>query len=270
MGLFEGKKGLICGVFNSDSIAWSISHRLLEEGATAGFTHLPDKDRPKNHGRVEQLISPYGDQAAFLMPLDVTIDDHIAAVAKKTADTFGKIDFLIHAIAFAPPEDLKKETILTSREGFLTAMNISVYSLISLSAAVRDLLNPGASVLTLTYFGGEKCVPGYNVMGICKAALDSTVQYLAYDLGLQQARCNAISAGPVRTISGRGAGVDKMLQLYEAVAPLQRNITADEIGHTGAFLLSDRSSGITGEILHLDCGYNIMGSPGRAADKMSS
>ncbi len=270
MGQFDGKTGLICGVFNEDSIAWSIARVVLEQGATCGFTHLPDKDpeRPKNQKRVSQLIDPFGDQGAFLVPMDVTLDAHIASVAATTAEKLGKLDFLIHAIAFAPPEDLKRETVATSREGFLTAMNISVYSLIALTNAVREMLNPGASVLTLTYFGGEKCVPGYNVMGICKAALDSTVQYLAYDLGLQQARVNAISAGPVRTISGRGAGVDRMLSLYEAVSPLQRNITTEELGNTGAFLLGSHSSGITGEILHLDCGYNIMGSPGRAAEKM--
>lgn len=270
MGLFTGKKGLILGVFNDHSIAWGIAKRVMEEGGTCGFSHLPDKpddERQKNKGRVEKLIKDY-EQAAFLVPLDVSKDEDITALAEHTKEKFGKIDFMLHAIANAKLEDLQNETIKTSREGFKHAMDISCYSFLALCNATRELFNPGGTALTLTYFGGEKAVPGYNVMGICKAALDCTVKYLSYDMGLQQVRVNAISAGPVQTISGRGAGVDQMMKLYQAVSPLQRNITTDEVGSSAAFLMSEMSSGITGEILHVDCGYNIMGSPGRAAEQL--
>jgi enoyl-[acyl-carrier protein] reductase I len=187
---------------------------------------------------------------------------------RTTAEHFGKIDFLLHSIAYASMDDLKRETIETSRDGFRMAMEISAYSFIAAARAARGVLNDRAAVLTMTYFGGEKAVPGYNVMGICKAALDAAVKYLAYDLGPRGIRVNAISAGPVRTLAGRGAGVEDMLPLYEQVAPLGRNITHDEVGRSGAFLLSEMSDGITGEILHVDAGYHIMGSPGRMLDKL--
>ena len=156
----------------------------------------------------------------------------------EAAKTFGKIDFLLHSIAHASLEDLKRDTVETSRDGFRMAMEISVYSLIATVNAARPILNDGAAIVTMTYFGGEKAVPGYNVMGICKAALDSAVKYLAFDLGPRGIRVNAVSAGPVRTLAGRGAGVDDMLPMYEKVAPLGRNITHEEVGKTGAFLLS--------------------------------
>ena len=226
-GLFAGKKGLITGVFNKQSIAWAIAEQVMAQGGDCGFTHMPDKpddERRKNQGRVEKLIEG-NPRAKFLVPMDVTNDDHITAVAEKCNSEFGNIDFLLHSIAFAPPEDLKKDTVDTSREGFKLAMAISVHSLMALGSAHKDLMNPGSSILTLTYFGGEKAVPGYNVMGVCKAALDATVRYMAFELGPRDIRVNALSAGPVQTISGRGAGVDEMLGLYEAMAPLGRNIT---------------------------------------------
>ncbi len=271
-GLFAGKKGLITGVFNKQSIAWAIAEQVMEQGGDCGFTHMPDKpddERRKNQGRVEKLIDG-NPRAKFLVPMDVTNDEHVASVAEKCKSEFGNIDFLLHSIAFAPPEDLKKDTVDTSREGFKLAMAISVHSLMALASAHKDLLSPGSSILTLTYFGGEKAVPGYNVMGVCKAALDATVRYLAYDLGPRDIRVNALSAGPVQTISGRGAGVDEMLGLYEAMAPLGRNITHEEVGKSGVYLLSDMSSGVTGEILHVDAGYNAMGSPGRLLDKFKA
>ncbi|MEQ8848053.1 enoyl-ACP reductase [Botrimarina sp.] len=271
-GLFEGKKGLITGVFNKQSIAWAIAERVLSEGGVCGFTHMPDKpddERKKNEGRVRKLIDGHSG-AKFLEPMDVTLDGHVDAVAGRCKEELGELDFLLHSIAFAPPEDLKKDTVDTSREGFKTAMAISVHSLMALASATKDLLKPGASILTLTYYGGEKCVPGYNVMGVCKAALDATVKYLAYDLGPRGVRVNALSAGPLQTISGRGAGVDEMLGLYEAMAPLGRNITHEEVGKSGVYLLSDMSSGVTGEILHLDGGYNAMGSPGRMLEKIKA
>lgn len=271
-GLFEGKKGLVTGVFNKQSIAWAIAERVLAEGGVCGFTHMPDKpddERKKNEGRVRKLIDGQSG-AKFLQPMDVTLDEHVEAVAGRCKEDLGSLDFLLHSIAFAPPEDLKKDTVDTSREGFKTAMAISVHSLMALTSATKELLNPGASVLTLTYFGGEKAVPGYNVMGVCKAALDATVKYLAYDLGPRGVRVNALSAGPLQTISGRGAGVDEMLGLYEAMAPLGRNITHEEVGKSGVYLLSDMSSGVTAEILHLDGGYNAMGSPGRMLEKIKA
>jgi enoyl-[acyl-carrier protein] reductase I len=268
--LFADKRGLITGVFNKQSIAWAITEQILEHGGTCGFSYMPDKpddERKKNLGRVTKLTDG-NQQCAFLQPMDVTNDEHIAALMNVARDKLGKLDFMLHSIAFALPDDLKGDTIDTSRAGFKLAMEISAYSLIALAKHARPLLNENASILALTYYGGERPVPGYNVMGICKAALDSCVKYLAYDLGAQKVRVNALSPGPLQTISGRGAGVDEMLGLYEAMAPLGRNVTHEEAGKCGAFLLSDMSSGVTGEIMHLDGGYNIMGSPGRMLDRM--
>jgi enoyl-[acyl-carrier protein] reductase I len=265
MGLFDGKKGLILGVANDHSIAWAIAQFIMAEGGDCGFTHLPDRaddERQRNRRRVAMLTDPQP-RAKFLVPLDVTNDEQIRATMDRAAQEFGKIDFLLHAIAFASMEDLKRDTIETSRSGFLMAMEISAYSLIAVSNAARSVLNDNSSIVTMTYFGGERAVPGYNVMGICKAALDASMRYLAYDLGPRGIRVNALSAGPLRTLAGRGAGVEDMLGLYEKMAPLGRNITHEEVGRTGAFLLSQLSDGITGEILHVDGGYHAMGSPGR-------
>jgi enoyl-[acyl-carrier protein] reductase I len=269
MGMFDGKKGLILGVANDHSIAWAIAQQILTGGGLCGFTHLPDRpddERQRNRRRVSQLTDTQPN-AKFLVPMDVSKDEDIRAVMARAKEEFGKIDFLLHSIAHASLEDLKNDTIRTSRDGFKMAMEISAYSLIACCNAAQDILADGAAVLTLTYFGGEKAVPGYNVMGICKAALDACVKYLAYDLGPRGIRVNAVSAGPIRTLAGRGAGVDEMLVLYEQMAPLGRNVTHEEVGRSGAFLLSDMSDGITGEILHVDAGYNMMGSPGRMLDK---
>jgi enoyl-[acyl-carrier protein] reductase I len=269
MGLFEGKKGLVLGVANDHSIAWAIAQQIMDGGGVCGFTHLPDRpddDRQRNRRRVAQLTDKY-EQAKFLMPMDVGKDEDITAVMQQAADTFGKLDFLLHSIAFASMDDLKRDTVETSRDGFKMAMDISVYSLMAVANAAKPHMSSRATILTMTYFGGEKVVPGYNVMGICKAALDATVKYLAFDLGPRGIRVNAVSAGPVRTLAGRGAGVEDMLTFYEQVAPMGRNISHEEVGRSGAFLLSDMSDGITGEILHVDCGYNIMGSPGRLLDR---
>ncbi len=268
MGLFEGKKGLILGVANDHSIAWAIAQFAMNEGAICGFSHLPDRpddDRRRNRRRVA-LLTDKCESAKFLVPMSAQSDDDIAAVMNRAKEEFGQIDFLLHSIAYALLDDLKRDTVETSREGFLSAMEISAYSLIAVANAARPIMASPGSIVTMTYFGGEKAVPGYNVMGICKAALDSIVKYLAYDMGPQGVRVNAVSAGPVRTLAGRGAGVDDMLTLYEQMSPLGRNITHEEVGRTGGYLLSDMSNGITGEILHVDCGYNIMGSPGRLLD----
>jgi enoyl-[acyl-carrier protein] reductase I len=270
MGAFEGKKGLILGVANDHSIAWAIARQIMEQGGQCGFTHLPDRpdDKRQRNRRRVQMITEEIEQARFLAPMDVQKDDDIKAAMEETAKQFGTIDFLLHSIAFADREDLSRDTVDTSRAGFLMAMEISAFSLIAVAHAAKDILSPQSSILTMTYFGGEKCVPGYNVMGICKAALEAIVRYLAYDLGPRGVRVNALSAGPLRTLAGRAAGVEDMLSLYENVAPLARNITHEEVGRTGAFLLSNLSDGITSEVLHLDGGYNAMGSPGRLLDKV--
>lgn len=265
MSSFTGKKGLILGVANENSIAWAIAKQIMEDGGECGFTHLPDRpgdERRKNRLRVSKLTDKC-DNAKFLVPLDVQNDENIAEVMATAGKEFGKIDFLLHSIAFADRNDLSRDTIETSRDGFKLAMDVSVYSLLAVTNAARSILAPKASVAAMTYFGGEKCVPGYNVMGICKAALEASVRYLAYDLGPEGIRVNALSAGPMRTLAGRAAGVDEMLKLYEHMAPLSRNVTHEEVGRSGAYLLSPMSDGITGEILHVDGGYNMMGSPGR-------
>ena len=270
MGQFEGKKGLILGVANDHSIAWAIAKEIMESGGECGFTHLPDRpddERQRNRRRVSKLTDNY-EQAKFLIPMDVQNTENVEEVMKHTAEQFGTIDFLLHSIAFADREDLNRDTIETSRDGFKLAMDVSVYSLLAVCNAAKSVLKDGAAIATMTYFGGEKAVPGYNVMGICKAALDATVRYLAYDLGPRGIRVNAVSAGPIRTLAGRAAGVEEMLQMYEHMAPLGRNVTHEEVGKTGAFVLSDQSNGITGEILHVDGGYNMMGSPGRLLDKL--
>lgn len=268
MGRFAGMKGLVLGVANDHSIAWAIAKQILDEGGEVGFSHLPDKPddaRQRNRRRVAQLTDQEPN-AKFLVPMDVSSDDQIAAVITKARDEFGTIDFLVHSIAYAPMEDLKGETTNCSREGFRVAMETSAYSLLAVGRLARHILAKDASILTLTYYGGEKVVPGYNIMGVCKATLDTCVKYMAFDLGPAGVRVNAISAGPLRTLAGRGAGVEEMLGMYEHMSPMGRNITHEEVGRAGAFLLSRDALGITGEIMHVDAGYNIMGSPGRLLD----
>jgi enoyl-[acyl-carrier protein] reductase I len=270
MGVFDGKKGLILGVANDRSIAWAIAKQVMDEGGLCGFSHLPDRpddERKKNRRRVEKCVAGC-DNAGFLAPLDVRNDDQIADFMAKAKEEFGTLDFLLHSIAFADRNDLLHDTIETSREGFKMAMDISAYSLMAVTNAAKEILNPGASVVTMTYLGGEKCVPGYNVMGICKAALDACVRYMAYDLGPRGIRVNAISAGPLKTLASSAVGAGEMLQLYQLMAPLGRNITHGEVGKTGAFMLSSMSDGITGEILHIDGGFNMMGTPGRLLEKV--
>ncbi|PQO34127.1 enoyl-ACP reductase [Bremerella cremea] len=268
MGLFTGKKGLIVGVANDRSIAWGIAEKIMNEGGVCGFTHLPDDPeakRQKNRHKVAQLTEPHGGAAKFLVPLDVQSDENIAEVMKIAESELGQIDFLLHSVAFASLDDLRVPTVECSRDGFKLAMDISAYSLIALTNAARPLMKEGGSVCAMTYFGGEKAVQGYNMMGVCKAALDSIVKYLAFDLGDSNIRVNAISAGPLKTLASSAVGAKEMLDLYSAVSPLGRNITLEEVANSGAFLLSDMSTGITGELLHVDAGYNIMGSPNRLA-----
>ena len=262
MGLFTGKKGLVLGVVNDFSIAWAISQKLLAEGAEVGFTHLPGE---KMERRVRKVVEPTGTK--FIAPCDVSKDEDIDRAFAAAAEVYGAFDFVLHSIAFAPIEDLKCPFVEASREGFKTAMDVSVYSLAAVARRAAAHMPNGGAIATLTYFGGERVVSGYNLMGVCKAALDAAVKYLAFDLGPKKIRVNAVSAGPVKTLAASAVGdADKLAGLYEAVSPLGRNIEREEVGSAGMFLLSDLASGITGEILHVDCGYNVMGSPGRALE----
>ena len=262
MGLFTGKKGLVLGVANDYSIAWAITQHLIEQGADVGFTHLPGE---KMERRVRKLAEPVG--AKLITPCNVQDDADVARVFQEAGSIYGSLDFVVHSIAFAPLEDLKCSFVDASREGFKTAMDISVYSLAIVARNAATVMANGGSIMTMTYYGGEKVVSGYNLMGVCKAALDSAVKYLAYDLGPKNIRVNAVSAGYVKTLASSAVGdSDKLSGLYEVVSPLGRNITREEVGAAGMFLLSDLASGITGEILHVDAGYNVMGSPGRALE----
>jgi enoyl-[acyl-carrier protein] reductase I len=200
--------------------------------------------------------------ARFVVPCEVRNDQDIDAVFDAARQSFGQIDFVLHSIAYAPAYDLKEPTFNVSREGFLVAMEISVYSLLAIARRARELLVPGGTILTLSYLGGEKVIPGYNLMGLCKAALERAVTYLASELGPEAIRVNALSAGPVKTLSASAVGdIDLMFQLYERIAPLRRNVLPEEVGKTGMFLLSHLSDGITGETLHVDAGYHAMGAP---------
>ncbi len=261
MGMFSGKKGMVLGVANDFSIAWAITRKLLDEGAEIGFTHLPGD---KMERRVRKLVEPIG--ARLLVSCDVQKDEDIARTFEQAGQTFGALDFVVHSIAFAPVDDIRCGYVDCSREGFKIAMDISVYSLVAVAREAAKFMPEGGSLLTLTYYGGERVVPGYNLMGVAKAALDASVKYLAYDLGPKKIRVNAVSAGPVKTLAASAVNDhDKLAGLYSAVSPLGRNITRDEVGAAGMFLLSDLASGITGEILHVDSGYNVMGSIGTRA-----
>jgi len=262
MGLFDGKKGLVFGIANDHSIAWAITQKLRAEGAEMGFTHLPDKDpeRPRMENRLRKLVDPFNPK--LILPCDVQKDEDLDRVFSQAKEIYGQLDFVLHSIAYAPMEDLKGPTHAVSRSGFLTSMEISVYSLLNIAHRAKDLLVPGGSILTLTYLGGEKVIPGYNIMGVCKAALESSVEYLAHEFGPSGIRVNALSAGPIKTLSSSAVSdFDTMLKLYNKMAPLRRNVTAEEVGKTGMYLLSDLASGVSGEVLHVDAGYHIMGAP---------
>jgi enoyl-[acyl-carrier protein] reductase I len=266
MSAFTGKRGLVFGIANDRSIAWAITQALAEQGAEMGFTHLPDRDpeRPKAANKLKKLVEPLG--AKLVMPCDVSNDEHLDAVFAAAKETFGTIDFLVHSIAYAPIDDLKGPVYGVSRNGFKLSMDISAYSLIALAGRAKALMPAGGSILAMTYLGGEKVIPGYNLMGICKAALESTLEYLAHELGPHKIRVNAVSAGPVKTLAASAVGdFNQMMKLYESFSPLRRNITPAEVGQAAAFLLSDAGSGITGETLHVDSGFHIMGAPPESA-----
>ena len=255
MGTFDDKIGLVMGVANDRSIAWAMSEALYRQGAELAFTHLPS---PSCERRVRKLTEPHG--ATVIVPCDVQRDGDFARVFDAVSDSYGRLDFLIHSIAFAPPQELRSPYVQMSREGWHLAMDISVFSLVAACRRASLLMRDGGAVVTISYFGAEKVVPGYNVMGVCKAALEHSVRYLAWDLGRQKIRVNAISAGPMRTLSAVGiSDFDRMRDHAAAKAPLGRPVEPGELGTTGLYLLSDQSDGVTGETIHVDCGYHVVG-----------
>lgn len=255
MGLFSGKVGLIMGVANDRSIAWAIAEALHREGAELAYTHLPG---PSNERRVRRLVESHNPK--LLLPCDVQSDDDLANVFAELEETYEHLDLVLHAIAFAPPAELRNPYVETSRQGWQVAMDISAYSLVAVTRLASRLMENGGSILTVTYFGAEKVMPGYNLMGVCKAALEHSVRYLAWDVGPKNIRVNGLSAGPVRTLSSVGiSGFDDMHRHAAQKSPLRRNVDLEELASSAVFLLSDMASGISGEILHVDCGYNIVG-----------
>jgi enoyl-[acyl-carrier protein] reductase I len=254
MGLLDGKKGLIFGVANDHSIAWGIAQALHAEGAELGFSYAG----PVLERRVRGLAESIG--AEFIEPCDVGHDYEIKALFEKVRQHFGTIDILVHSIGFANREELDGPYLKTTREGFHVAMDISVYSLTALVKQAEPIMNSGGSILTMTYYGSQKVMPHYNVMGVAKAALEASVRYLAYDLGLRNIRINAISAGPIRTLAAAGvAGFKDYYRAFKSVAPLHRHVTVEDIGKTALWLCSDLSSGVTGDVVYVDGGFNILG-----------
>lgn len=252
-----GKNALVTGIANNRSIAWGIAQQLHKAGANLGITYLPD-DKGRFEKKVAELVEPL--QPSLFLPCNVQDDAQVDAVFSEIKDKWGRLDIVIHCLAFANKEDLSGEFSDTSREGFMTALDISAYSLLQLCKGAKPLMTEGGSVVTLTYLGGVKVIPNYNVMGIAKSALEMNVRYLASELGPHNIRVNAISAGPIRTLASSAVGgILDMIHHVENTAPLRRTVTQIEVGNTAAFLCSDLSSGITGQILYVDSGYEIMG-----------
>ena len=250
----KGRTAVVFGVANKRSIAWAIAQGLHAAGANLAITSQNERLEQE----AKDLILSLPGAEGFMC--DVSNDAAIAGLFEKLKERYGKLHVLVHSVAFAPPEELKGDFVNTTREGFRVAHDVSVYSLIAVCRAAAPLMEDGGSVITMSYYGAEKVVPNYNVMGVAKAALECTVRYLAYDLGRKRIRVNAISAGPIKTLAARGiSGLGDMLKGHAERAPLQRNVEVGEVGSAGLFLASDASSGITGEIIYVDCGYNIMG-----------
>ena len=256
-GRFEGKQALVLGVANKRSIAWAIAHRLAEEGAQIAFTYQGERIEKSVRDLAESVASP------LVTECDVRSDDDVARVFSEVADTFGGgLDVLVHSVAFAAAEDLEGRFVDTPRDRFWMALDISAYSLVACARAAEPLMEArgGGSIVTMTYLGGERAVPHYNVMGVAKSALDSSVRYLAWDLGFKNIRVNAISAGPVRTLAARSiAGFTTMETMFEERAPLHRQIEAEDCGAAAAYLLSDEARNLTGTTLYVDGGYHSMG-----------
>jgi enoyl-[acyl-carrier protein] reductase I len=256
MGLLDGRRALIFGVANDHSIAWGIARAFHEQGAIVGFSSVESLIER----RVRPLAASIG--STFVEPCDVGSDDQIRAVMDRWRGAYGEIDILVHALAFARREDLDGAFVDTSREGFATALDVSAYSLVALAREARPLLHRDSSIITLTYYGAEKVVANYNVMGVAKAALEACVRYLAADLGPDGIRVNAISAGPVRTLAASGvAGFRKLYGAFAEVAPLRASITPEDVGRSAVYLAGDLSSAVTGEILYVDGGFNVVGVP---------
>jgi enoyl-[acyl-carrier protein] reductase I len=254
MGLLEGKNALVFGLANERSIAWGITQAFHREGANIGISYAGEM--------LERRVKPLAEQVGckWVEECDVTKDEQITAVAEKAARHFGKIDVLVHSIAFAGRDELSKPYYQTSREGFKNALDISVFSFVALTNAFQPILNPGASVMCLTYYGSVKVAPHYNVMGVAKAALESSTRYLAYDLGTRKIRVNAISAGPIRTLAAAGVGGFRdMYKHFADMSPMRENVTIEDVGNSAVFLASDLSSRITVDILYVDSGFNTIG-----------
>jgi enoyl-[acyl-carrier protein] reductase I len=262
MGLLTGKKGVIMGVANERSLAWGIAKALHAEGAEIAFSHLPDKDeRKKIETKIKRITEEV--QPKLVAPCNVGSDEDIQRFFDEVKNVFGTIDFFVHSIAYADLEEINRPTYMVSRKGFQVAMDISVYSLMATTKSAAAIMNKGGAILALTYYGGEKVITGYNVMGVCKAALDATVKYIASDLGPEEIRINAISAGPVKTLASSAVKADKMIHAYREFAPLRKSVSLEEVGKSALYLLSDLSSAVTGEIHHVDCGYSTIASPGK-------
>jgi enoyl-[acyl-carrier protein] reductase I len=252
--MLENKVGMIFGVANKRSIAWACAEACLNQGAKLAFTYQGERLKEN----VEKLTRDLPE--TLVVPCDVTNQAEVDAAFSAVGERFGKLDFLVHSIAFAPREALEGEFLTTTREAFLTALEISTFSLTQVSLAAMPLMKDGGSIVTMSYYGAEKVVMNYNVMGVAKAALEASTRYLAADLGRHNIRVNAISAGPINTLSARGVkNMGTLLNYVGEKSPLKRNVEAREVGNTALFLVSDLASGITGETIYVDCGYNIMG-----------
>ncbi len=255
MSSLSGKVGIVFGVANKRSIAWAIAQAWHAAGARLAFTY--QGERLKDN--VEELVSVFGSDT-LILPCDVTRDEEIESVFSAVGKKFGVLHLLLHSVAFAPRQALEGRFLDTSREAFRIAHDVSAYSLVAVARAAAPLMTDGGSILGMSYYGAEKVVPHYNVMGVAKASLEACTRYLAYDLGTRKIRVNCISAGPVNTLAARGiSGFGEMLKHYEEHAPLKRNVTSEELGATGLFLASDGAAAITGQVLYADCGYQIMG-----------
>ncbi|HJR77353.1 MAG TPA: enoyl-ACP reductase [Nitrospiraceae bacterium] len=253
--LLDGKKGLVIGVANKHSIAWAIAQASAREGAQLFFSYQNDRLREN----VLELIAGLPESEA--MVCDVGDDGQIDALVKRVEAKFGRLDFVVHSVAYAPREELTGQFVNTTRQGFATALDVSAYSLVAVTRAAARLMSEGGSVVTLTYLGSERVVPHYNVMGVAKAALEATVRYLAHDLGPKNIRVNAISAGPIKTLAARGvSGISKMVDHHKDHAPLRRATEQSEVGDTALYLISRLSRGVTGEVIYVDGGYHILGS----------
>lgn len=253
MGLMTGKRGMVFGVANNLSIAWGIAQQLKAAGATLGFTYLNES--------LEKRVRPLAESldAELILPCDLAKDEDIEAVFQEVEKTWGSLDFVVHAVAFANREDLKNPFSQTSRENFLLAMDISAYTLVAVSRAAAPLMKNGGGIVTMTYLGAQRAVPNYNVMGVAKAALEASTRYLAAELGEKGIRVNAISAGPIKTLAASAVGQFKeKLRVMDERAPLRRTVTQDEVGKSALYLLSDLASGVTGETHFVDAGFNFV------------